>query len=79
MNLLSSAIVNSAIDDNEKGDFKNSARKLYMAYTIDPEANADYLYFAASSAVNNSDYEVALEYYFKLKSIGYTGVVPNIL
>ncbi len=77
MNLLSSAIVNSAIDDNEKGDFKNSARKLYMAYTIDPEANADYLYFAASSAVNNSDYDVALEYYFKLKSIGYTGVVTK--
>ena len=77
MNLLSSAIVNSAIDDNEKDDFKNSARKLYMAYTIDPEANADYLYFAASSAVNNSDYDVALEYYFKLKSIGYTGVVTK--
>jgi len=77
MNLLSSAIVNSAIDDNTKGDFKNSSRKLYMAYTIDPEANTDYLYFAASSAINNSDYEVALEYYFKLKSIGYTGVVTK--
>ena len=77
MNLLSSAIVNSAIDDNKKGDFKNSSRKLYMAYTIDPEANTEYLYFAASSAINNSDYEVALEYYFKLKSIVYTGIVTK--
>jgi tetratricopeptide (TPR) repeat protein len=77
MNMLSTDVVNSAIDDNEKSDFKNSSRKLYMAYTIDPDANADYLYFAASSAVNNLDYEVALEYYFKLKAIGYTGVVTK--
>ena len=77
MNMLSADIVDSAIDDNEKGDFKNSSRKLYMAYTIDPDANVDYLYFAASSAVNDLDYEIALEYYSKLKTIGYTGVVTK--
>ena len=77
MEMLSADIVNSAIDDNEKSDFKNASRKLYMAYMIDPDANADYLYFAASSAVNNSDFEVALDYYIELKTIGYTGVVTK--
>ena len=77
MDMLSADIVDSAIDDNEKSDFKNASRKLHMAYMIDPDANADYLYFAASSAVNNSDFEVALDYYIELKTIGYTGVVTK--
>ena len=29
--------------------------------------NIDYLYFAAGSAVNGKDYDLALEYYVKLK------------
>ena len=52
LNLLSSDIVNSAIDDNGTGNFKSSTEKLHLAYLIDPEFNKDYLYYAASSAVN---------------------------
>jgi tetratricopeptide (TPR) repeat protein len=77
MTLLSADIVNSAIDDNSNGDFKSSTEKLYMAYTIDPEQNIDYLYFAASSAVNAEMFDVALDYYIQLKDKNYTGVVTK--
>ena len=77
LNLLSVDIVNSAIDDNGTGDYKSSMKKLYMAYKIDPELNQDYLYFAASSAVNSKMYDIALDYYTQLKDIGYTGVVTK--
>lgn len=74
LNLLAADIVNSAIDDNAKNDFESSAKKLYLAYQIDKEANEDYLYFAASSAVNASLYETALEYYMALRDLNYTGI-----
>ena len=74
---LSADIVNSAIDDNNTGDFKSSTEKLYMAYLIDPELNKDYLYFAASSAVNAEMFDVALEYYIQLKEMNYNGVVTK--
>lgn len=77
MTLLSADIVNSAIDDNSSGDFKSSTEKLYMAYMIDPELNIDYLYFAASSAVNAEMFDVALDYYIQLKDKNYTGVVTK--
>ena len=77
LNLLSVDIVNSAIDDNGTGDYKSSMKKLYMAYMIDPELNQDYLYFAASSAVNSEMYDIALDYYTQLKEMGYTGVVKK--
>ena len=75
--LLAADIVNSAIDDNSKGDFKSSAEKLYLAYEVDKEQNVDYLYFAASSAVNAEQFEKSLEYYTLLKDINYTGVVTK--
>ncbi len=77
LNILSADIVNSAIDDNGIGDFKSSTEKLYLAYLIDPEFNVDYLYFAASSAVNADMFNVALEYYIQLKEMDYTGVVTK--
>jgi tetratricopeptide (TPR) repeat protein len=36
-----------------------------------------YLYYAASSAVTDQDYETALDYYIQLKNMGYTGVQMN--
>ena len=72
--LLSADIVDSAINDNEIGDFKSSSEKLYLAYLIDPETNQEYLYFAASGAVNAELFDVSLDYYIQLKDINYTGV-----
>lgn len=43
----------------------------------DKEDNINYLYFSASSAVNSKLYDTALEYYLKLKNMGYTGVVSE--
>jgi tetratricopeptide (TPR) repeat protein len=77
LNLLSVDIVNSAIDDNNTGDYESSTNKLYLAFLIDPILNIDYLYYAASSAINGNMYDVALDYYNQLKEINYTGVVTK--
>ena len=77
LNLLSGDIVNSAIDDNGNGNFKSSTEKLYLAYMIEPELNLDYLYYAASSAVNAEMFDVALNYYIELKDKNYTGIVTK--
>lgn len=74
---LQSDVITAAIEDNEGQDFVASAEKLHMAYTIDPENGADYLYFAASNSVNGKDYDRALEYYFELKEIQYTGITTK--
>lgn len=70
-------IVNAAIEESEAQDFINSAKNLYLAYNIDPEKNVDYLYYAATNAVNASDYDMALDLYIKLRDISYTGVVTK--
>ena len=74
---LTSDIVNSAIEDNAEKRYPEAASKLYLAYTIDTETNKDYLFYAASSAVNGSDYEKALKYYNILKEIKYEGIVTT--
>ena len=72
-------LVNSAVEDNKNGNFKSASVKLYDAYLMNPEKddNINYLYFSASSAVNSKDYDTALEYYARLKDMGYTGVVSE--
>ncbi len=72
-------LINSAVEDNKKEDFKSATKKLYDAYLFNPNKieHKNYLYFAASSAVNGGDYKTALEYYNKLKDMGYTGIVSE--
>lgn len=74
---LISDVVNTAIELSEAGDFLASSKQLYLAYQIDPVENIDYLYYAASNAVNGNDFNVALTYYLKLKELNYTGVVTK--
>lgn len=76
---LTSDIVNSAIEDNAEKRFVDAASKLYLAYTINPETNQDYLYYAASSAVNGADFEGSLKYYNQLKEIRYEGITTRYL
>ncbi|WP_335964434.1 tetratricopeptide repeat protein [Galbibacter sp. PAP.153] len=71
LNGLSGDIVNAAVEDNKNENFAGAAKKLYMAYEMTD--NQDYLYFAASSAVNGGDLDTALEYYEKLNELEYTG------
>jgi tetratricopeptide (TPR) repeat protein len=75
--LLIAAIINAAIEQSEKQEFIASAKNLYLSYVIDPEANVDYLYYAASNAVNASEYELSLKYYQILKDIKYTGITTK--
>jgi len=72
-------LINSAVEDNKVENFKSASKKLYNAYLFFPDKieNKNYLYFAASSAVNGADYETALEYYNKLKNMSYTGIVSE--
>src|SRR5690606_545467 len=71
LNGLSGDIVNAAIEDNNNKEFSKAANKLFMAYQMTD--NQDYLYYAASSAVQGGDYDIALEHYLKLNELGYTG------
>ena len=71
---FTSDIVNQAIEDNAEKRYAQASEKLYLAYQIDNEANVDYLYYAASSAVNGSDFEGALKFYDELKKIKYEGI-----
>ena len=72
-------LVNSAVADNKKDDYKSASKKLYDAYLINPdkENNIHYLYYAASSAVNAKEYDISLEYYLFLKNMGYTGITSE--
>jgi tetratricopeptide (TPR) repeat protein len=74
INKLETAIITSAIGDNETENFNSAAKKLKMVYDINVEKNAEYLYYAASSAVNSSDYPLALEYYVELRDLKYEGI-----
>lgn len=71
---LENAIITSAVGDNETENFSEAAKKLKMAYDINPDMNQQYLYYAASSAVNSMDYDLALEYYLMLSDIKYDGI-----
>ncbi|MDA7777850.1 tetratricopeptide repeat protein [Flavobacteriaceae bacterium] len=77
LNTLTSEVVNTAIEDNSEKRFEEAAQKLYIAYQIDKTNNVDYLYYAASSAVNGAKYESALKYYNELKEIKYEGITTQ--
>lgn len=70
---LTNDIINQAVSFNEKEQFSEASKLLYLAYMLDKANNTDYLYFAASSAVNGAAYDVALDYYIRLKELNYTG------
>ncbi len=72
MSTLAGDIVNSAIEDNKNEKYKEAGEKLYMSYKLSPR-DTNYLYFAASSAVNGGEYDQALTYYNELKEVGYDG------
>lgn len=69
---MTADLVNAAVEDNNKKNYKAGAEKLYMGYKLSPK-DTIYLYYAASSAVNGANYDDALNYYNELKEIGYDG------
>jgi tetratricopeptide (TPR) repeat protein len=65
--LINSAIADSKINKNSEG-----AKKLYDAYLLDKNDTIN-LYYAASTAVNGQDFDLALNMYEELKKINYSG------
>ena len=74
INKLETAIITSAVGDNETENYLAAAKKLKMVYDLKKNVNQEYLYYAASSAVNSQDYTIALEYYEELEDIKYEGI-----
>lgn len=71
-------LTNSAVADNNAKKFKESALKLHEVYNIDKK-DTIMLYYAASNAINAQDYDLALNYYQKLKAINYSGKATNYM
>ncbi len=76
LELLATEIVSSAILDNQQKIYNEASKKLYLAYSIDKNAE-DYLYYAASSSVNASDWNTALKLYLELKDLNYEGIITK--
>ena len=75
---LTSDVVNTAITQSEAKEYIPSSKGIYiLAYQMNPEENKDYLYYAATNAVNGVDYNLALERYIQLRDLNYTGIVTK--
>ena len=59
-------------------DYVSASKNFETAYNLSPK-DTNYLYFAASTAVNAQDYETSLVQYLQLKSMGYTGIKTNFV
>ena len=70
--LIKPRLVNAAVDYGKQNKFNESSAILYSAYLMD-KTDQENLYFAASYAVNGKDYDKALEYYYELKALNYSG------
>lgn len=64
--------VNMAVEDQKAANYSSAAQKLYQSYRLSPR-DTIYLYYAAGSAVNGSDFDQALAYYIQLRDMNYDG------
>lgn len=70
---LTNDLINEAVNLNSSEEYVAASKLLYTTYELDPQNNKDYLYYAASSAVNGGDYDTSLSYYLRLKDLNYEG------
>ncbi len=79
-NEMKTGMINSFItkanSDFETKNYKAAAIKFEKLYKMSPK-DTTYLYYAASSAVTDQDYDRALDYYIQLKNLGYSGEKMN--
>jgi len=66
------ALVNNAVEDQNKQKNLLAAKKLYESYRLGKK-DTIYLYYAANSALNAKEYDMALEYYNTLLDLNYDG------
>lgn len=74
-NMMSSYLKKANEAFNNKR-YKAAAKGFEKVYRMSPK-DTMYLYYAASSAVTEQDYETALDYYLQLKNMGYSGERMN--
>ncbi len=65
-------LINSAIADTQANKHADGAKKLYEAYELDKKDTIN-LYYAASTAVNSQDFDLALPMYEELKKLNFSG------
>lgn len=65
-------LINLGVTDGNEKRYKEATTKMKMVYDLD-QSQPEFLYYAASYAVNGLDYDVALDYYDELKRMKYTG------
>ena len=65
-------LINSAIADTQANKHVDGAKKLYQAYELDKKDTIN-LYYAASTAVNSQDFDLALPMYEELKKLNFSG------
>jgi tetratricopeptide (TPR) repeat protein len=58
---------------NKEKDYKTATENFYLTYVLSPNDTA-FLYNAAVSATQSKEFDKSLEYFQKLKEIGYTGI-----
>jgi tetratricopeptide (TPR) repeat protein len=79
-NEMTTSMINSyltkANDAFNNKNYKMAAKGFEKVYKMSP-TDTLYLYYAASSAVTDQDFDTALDYYIQLKNMGYTGVEMN--
>ncbi|BDU25660.1 MULTISPECIES: tetratricopeptide repeat protein [unclassified Flavobacterium] len=69
---IKAKLINSAIADTQANKNVEGAKKLYDAYALDKNDTIN-LYYAASTAVNAQDFDLALPMYEELKKLNYSG------
>lgn len=75
---LKQELINSAIENQKKGENTIASKKLYKRYKMNKK-DTMYLYYAASSAVNAQEYDDALKYYNRLMDLDYRGIRTNYI
>lgn len=65
-------LINSAIADTQAKNNVEGAKKLYEVYALDKKDTIN-LYYAASTAVNAQDFDLALPMYEELKQLNFSG------
>ncbi|MBO9585383.1 MAG: tetratricopeptide repeat protein [Flavobacterium sp.] len=69
---IKGSLINSAIADTQANKHAEGAKKLYEAYELDKKDTIN-LYYAASTAVNSQDFDLALPMYEELKKLNFSG------
>jgi tetratricopeptide (TPR) repeat protein len=73
LKILKQDLINSAIEDQKKGENLIASDKLYKSYTLNKK-DTMYLYYAASAAVQAQKYDKAIDLYNQLMDLGYRGI-----